>query len=160
MKNFLRYISRHSLWFPRGHKGWVMPRLNPLESCSQGANGKRTWYLPEPQWFWRLRCRIFGYAGEAMCGGYKYPSMWHRGPDGFRCSATIWMRNHPDCRRAGMLRLLRFFQYRGKRFGRLLQFAGGIRATDHVGQCATKNISELGHRERSAAGSGVRNRRC
>lgn len=88
MIKFLRYSSRHRLWFPRGYKGWVMPILNPMESCNFGKNKKPTWSFSEPQWFWRFRRKFFGYAGSAMCGGYKYPSIWYRGPDGFRtCSA-------------------------------------------------------------------------
>lgn len=98
---FLRYNSRHSLWFPRGYKGWVWPRLDPLESCSHGKDRKRTLYLHEPLWLFRLRQRLFCFAGRHRCGrrgespmtsrqfgGDKpLPDTWDLGPDGNRtCS--------------------------------------------------------------------------
>lgn len=80
----LRYHGRHRVWFPRGYKGWIMPRLNPLESCSHAGN-KRTFGFYEPMWVWRVRQRLFTYAGPANCSGAK--ADWHRGIDGNRtCS--------------------------------------------------------------------------
>lgn len=84
MMKFIRYGSRHRLWFPRGYKGWVLPILNPLESSSHGAGRKRTWSLEEPRWFYFARKRL-AYAGPATCSGH--PARWERMPDGNRtCS--------------------------------------------------------------------------
>jgi hypothetical protein len=86
----LRYNSRHHLWFPRGYKGRWWPQLNPLESIYD-----RTWRqsFHEPIWLWRLRQRIFAYAGATTCNGA--PATWDWGPDGNRtCSHCGSI--HPD----------------------------------------------------------------
>lgn len=93
MKKFLRYHGKHHLWFPRGYKGWRMPRLNPLESCSHAPGNKRTWSLWEPTWFYFLRKEFFNDGGEAVCNGMK--TRWRIGQDGNRaCDMCGSM--HPD----------------------------------------------------------------
>lgn len=88
MLKFLRYNGRHRIWFPRGYKGWIGPKLNPIESCNSVKRGDkyvRTFGFYEPMWLWLLRQRIFSYAGPANCNGAK--AEWNRGPDGNRtCS--------------------------------------------------------------------------
>lgn len=66
--SLLRFNGRHSLWFPRGYKDQWFPKLDPLESCSHGKNHKRTLYLHEPIWLWRLRQRLFCVRGRQRCG--------------------------------------------------------------------------------------------
>lgn len=116
MKKFLRYRSRHSIFFPRGFGGKWMPQLNPISSCSHGANNKRTVRLDEPRWSYRLRHRLFGYAGQQRCGrrgeshfglndgGKELPDIWHIGPDGYRTCSYCGSLHYDDfmalCRRA------------------------------------------------------------
>jgi len=67
MKKFLRYGSRHCLWFPGD---WRLPQINPLVSSSHSAkSGKRTFRCYEPVWLMRLRQRLFCFAGRHRCGG-------------------------------------------------------------------------------------------
>lgn len=97
MKYFLRYNSRHHLWFPRGYKGRWMPQLNPISSSSHGKDSKRTLGFHEPLWLFRLRQRLFAYAGETTCGsvGTAAKATWDWGPDGNRtCSHCGSV--HPD----------------------------------------------------------------
>lgn len=102
---FLRYNSRHRLWFPRGYKGWVMPILDPIESSSCGKNGRRAFSINEPFWLFRLRQSLFCFAGKQKCGrrveswmgetNDPLPDTWDIGPDGNRtCSYCGSI--HPD----------------------------------------------------------------
>lgn len=100
MKRFLRYNSRHHLYFPRD---WSLPQLDPICSGSHSKSGrKRTFSWSEPLWLFRLRQRLFCFAGHHRCGrrgeswigsspafgGDKpLPDTWDMGPDGNRtCS--------------------------------------------------------------------------
>lgn len=107
MKNFLRYNSRHRLYFPGD---WKWPELNPIVSSSHTKSGKRTRSIDEPYWMFRLRQRIFCFAGKQRCPSrgdwansvFKVgqnsdllPDTWDRGPDGNRtCSYCGSI--HPD----------------------------------------------------------------
>ena len=97
MKRFLRYNTRHRVWIPRGAYGKTLPQLNPIMSSSHGKDGKRTWSASEPLWLFRIRQRLFAYAGRHKCGrrGESFhgrtdketPDTWDIGPDGNRtCS--------------------------------------------------------------------------
>ena len=98
IKRLLRYGTRHHVWFPRGYKGRVLPQLNPLESSSHGAGRKRTWSIYEPLWAFRLRNRLFNFAGLQRCGRrdeswqgreetHALPDRWDMGMDDNRtCS--------------------------------------------------------------------------
>lgn len=109
MKKFLRYHGTHRLWFPRGYKGWIMPRLDPLESCSHGANNKRTFDINEPRWMWKLRGRMFSFGGRHRCnerGPYvagRYaddnnpmPDVWRIGTDGNRSCSCCGSMHYAD----------------------------------------------------------------
>lgn len=93
----LRYNARHTLWFPRDGK---LPQLNPICSSTRSKSGKRTIYLGEPLWLFRLRQRLFCFAGRQWCGnrgpvGGWLPDTWDHGPDGNRtCSYCGSI--HPD----------------------------------------------------------------
>lgn len=115
----LRYNSRHRLYWCLGggtHQGRVpmgRPRLNPISSTSGG--GIRTISAHEPLWVFRLRQRLFSFAGRQCCGrrsesfcidgreAEALPDTWDMGPDGNRtCSYCGSI--HPDdlmevCRR-------------------------------------------------------------
>lgn len=96
---FLRYNSCHRLWFPGD---WKLPQLNPISSSSHSASGRRTFGWYEPGWLYRIRQRLFAFAGRHRCGrrgeswigqsatfgGDKpLPDSWDIGPDGNRtCS--------------------------------------------------------------------------
>lgn len=92
----LRYNGRHHFyWRIGGSKGMSRPMLNPLSS-SYGGN-IRNISLHEPLWLFRLRQRLFAFAGRQKCGrrieGWQgltdelTPDTWDRGPDGNRtCS--------------------------------------------------------------------------
>lgn len=85
MKNFLRYNSRHHLYFDRIH--WL-PELNPISSR---YSSKGEFMVYEPLWLFRLRQRIFAHAGKQRCGdrgqGSEMPDTWDWGPDDNRtCS--------------------------------------------------------------------------
>lgn len=97
MMRFMRYNSRHTLYFPRGYAGRVLPQLDPISSCSHGKDGKRCWSLHEPRWAFRLRQRLFAFAGRHYCQRRgesplgqtvdESPDTWDVGPDGNRtCS--------------------------------------------------------------------------
>lgn len=97
LKSLLRSNTRHTLWFPRGYKGKVLPQLNPIMSSSHGANNKRTWSFTESLWLFKLRQRLFAFAGKQRCGrrddswmgttDEALPDTWDIGPDGNRtCS--------------------------------------------------------------------------
>lgn len=86
--SLLRYNGRHSLHFPGD---WRLPRLDPMEYRSHSERGKRTSTWHEPLWMFRLRQRLFAFAGKQRCGdrgpGTEEPDTWDRGPDGYRtCS--------------------------------------------------------------------------
>jgi hypothetical protein len=95
--SFLRHNSRHTVWLPRDGR---LPQLNPICSSSHNKNGKRTVYLTEPLRLFRLRQRVFCFAGRHRCGrrddtfafpaGERrgvLPDTWDIGPDGNRtCS--------------------------------------------------------------------------
>lgn len=94
MIRFLRYNTRHSLWFPRDGK---LPQLNPIMSSSHSKGGKHTFRWDEPAWLFHLRQRLFAFAGQQKCGrrGDSHlgrtkealPDTWDIGPDGNRtCS--------------------------------------------------------------------------
>jgi hypothetical protein len=107
MLRFLRYNSRHSLYFPGDGK---LPRLDPISSRSHAEkSGKRTRALDEPLWLFRLRQRLFAFAGNHRCGRRDEslrpdlfsgsrgngPDTWDLGPDGYRtCSYCGSI--HPD----------------------------------------------------------------
>lgn len=94
LNTLARYNSRHSLYLERG-KGIA---LNPITSRSHDAWGGRTYRVYEPAWLWRLRQRVFAFAGNHRCasrdgsiygrhGDEGTPDQWHTGPDGVRtCS--------------------------------------------------------------------------
>lgn len=107
MKKILRYNSAHHLWFPRGSKygrGFVM--LNPITVASHGEDGKETVSLYEPLWLYRLRTRLFRFAGKQRCrrrddfGSFNRedgiaPDSWEIGPDGNR-TCNYCGSIHPD----------------------------------------------------------------
>lgn len=116
MTQLLRYGSRHHLYFPGD---WRLPQLNPICSSSHRKSGKRTRSVHEPRWLFRLRQRLFAFAGRQRCGrrgdfgdrtfpgryqGDPLPDTWDLGPDGNRtCSYCGSI--HPDdlmtiCRKA------------------------------------------------------------
>lgn len=110
----LRYNSRHRLY--HGDKGL---ELNPIVSSSHrhdrdgNRTERRTWDAHEPLWLFRLRQRMFCFAGRQRCGRREgtvhggtdmrgrrlqpgdLPDTWDMGPDGNRtCS---WCGSvHPD----------------------------------------------------------------
>lgn len=101
--SFLRYNTRHHLWWPRGYKGRWWLQLNPISSVYDG-----TWRLSlhEPRWLFRLRQRAFAFGGRQRCpergatvparGKIKaLPDTWDIGPDRNRtCSYCGSI--HPD----------------------------------------------------------------
>lgn len=108
MVKFLRYNSRHSLYYhptydqrggARALLGWS---LNPIGSMYDG----RQICLHEPLWLFRLRQRLFSFAGRQRCGrrddmfgvnrgDAELPDTWDMGPDGNRtCSYCGSI--HPD----------------------------------------------------------------
>ncbi len=86
---FFRYGCRHSLHFPGD---WRLPQLNPISSSSHAKRSrKRTRTFHEPLWFFRLRKRLFCFAGKQRCPdrfpGTETPDTWNIGQDGNRtCS--------------------------------------------------------------------------
>jgi hypothetical protein len=108
LMHFLRYNSRHHLWFPRGcHYGegrFVV--LNPIRSSSHNERHQRTWSWYEPLWVFRLRQRLFCVVGRQRCGRRDgmfarnrndgaLLDTWNKGPDGYRtCSHCGSI--HPD----------------------------------------------------------------
>lgn len=96
MLRFLRRNSRHHFyWLVAGPGGAKWPRLNPISSVHGGGN--RVVSLFEPLWLFRLRQRLFSFAGRQRCprrGESHFgqtdkplPDTWDRGPDGCRtCS--------------------------------------------------------------------------
>lgn len=101
MLKFLRYGTRHRIYFPRGYNGKYFPQLDPTVSSSHGANRKRTFDIYEPLFLFRLRLRLFAFAGNHRCpergefgqfqqrdgDNRKNPDQWHIHPDGNRgCS--------------------------------------------------------------------------
>lgn len=92
MKKFLRYGSRHHLyWQVKGLNGMQRPQLNPIQS-SYGPHVKNiSWH--EPLWLFRLRQRFFAFAGKTTCNGAE--ATWDWGADGARtCSHCGSL--HPD----------------------------------------------------------------
>jgi hypothetical protein len=65
---FLRYNGRHYFYWCLGGgdrpMGW--PKLNPISSAYGG--GIRTISAYEPRWLFRLRQRLFSFAGKQRCG--------------------------------------------------------------------------------------------
>lgn len=103
LRAFLRYGTRHSLYFSRDH--WL-PRLDPLCSSSHSKSGKRTWNIEEPRWAYRLRQRWFCQAGRQRCGRRddvfvrqanrnQLPDTWDWMPDGNR-TCSFCGSIHPD----------------------------------------------------------------
>ncbi len=91
MKHFLRYNARHTLHFPGDGK---RPQMDPISSSSHAVKSrKRTRSFTEPLWLFRLRQRLFCFAGAIKCSGYD--ATWDWGPDDNRtcsCCGSI----HPD----------------------------------------------------------------
>lgn len=99
MMRFLRYNSRHSLYYHPTYNsrggvrilfGWS---LDPIGSCYDG----KQIVMHEPLWLFRLRQRWFAFAGRQKCGrrgdswhgqtDVELPDTWDLGPDGNRtCS--------------------------------------------------------------------------
>lgn len=95
MKKFLRYKSRHSLYWPGDGRA---PELNPLSSRSHSEISRRpTARWDEPTWLFRLRQAWFCVVERQRCadrgmsmahrGHMAFPDTWDLGPDGMRtCS--------------------------------------------------------------------------
>lgn len=106
LMNFLRYNSRHSLFFPGN---WAFPQLDPLMTYSHVKDKNGNWtkkftkQLYEPIWMMRLRHRLFCVVGKHRCRrrgelpltspfvydlkDSEFPDTWDLGPDGYRtCS--------------------------------------------------------------------------
>lgn len=93
---FLRYNGRHHFyWRIAGSHGRTWPQLDPISSVSGGD--VRNISFHEPLWLFRLRQRLFAFAGRQRCGrraeswagatDEAEPDTWDRGPDGNRtCS--------------------------------------------------------------------------
>lgn len=108
MWGFLRYSSRHHFfWRLSGPDGVGMgvPRLDPVDGMVYGVRYKNiSWH--EPLWLFRLRQRLFAFAGRQRCGRRDdmfawsrgdgpQPDTWDWGPDGNRtCSYCGSI--HPD----------------------------------------------------------------
>lgn len=91
MLKFLRYNARHTIFIPRGYDGKFWPQLNPISSSNRGKNGKRTFSFTEPLWLFRIRNRLFNFAGYHACPDNAHfrhkKDTWDIGPDGNRtCS--------------------------------------------------------------------------
>jgi hypothetical protein len=99
MKKFLRYNSRHNLYYhpERGLK------LNPISSVYDGK--QKSWH--EPLSVYRLRKRVFSYAGRQRCGrrddpfAYNHndgelPDTWDMGPDGNRTCSYCGSMHYDD----------------------------------------------------------------
>lgn len=97
VRRFLRYNSRHHLyWRVGGSRGRTRPQLNPISPAYGGDIKNISFY--EPLWLFRLRQRLFAFAGRQRCGrrdeswygelgDTTEPDTWDRGPDGNRtCS--------------------------------------------------------------------------
>ncbi len=93
LRSLLRYNTRHTLYLEKG----VGIQLNPIMSRSHNADGSRTRRWTEPLWLFRMRQRIFAFAGRQSCGRRgesrlgatrdRLPDTWDLGPDGNRtCS--------------------------------------------------------------------------
>lgn len=106
LKNFLRYGSCHMLFLPGDG---AAPQLNPLGWSSHSKSGKPTRRWHEPLWAFRLRQRLFCFAGYHRCpdrgsvaavfkvpGGDKaLPDTWDLGQDGYR-TCSFCGSIHPD----------------------------------------------------------------
>lgn len=104
MIKFFRYNGRHHFyWRIGGPDGWTWPALNPISTVHGGGN--KNVDLWEPLWLFRLRQRLFAFAGRQKCGRRSEnwrgqpdgptPDTWDRGPDGCRtCSYCGSL--HPD----------------------------------------------------------------
>lgn len=80
LRRFLRHNCRHSLQFSR-KQGL---KLNPLSW--RYASDDRTFGWHESLWLFRLRQRLFCFAGRHKCRG-EFAATWDLGPDGNRtCS--------------------------------------------------------------------------
>lgn len=89
----LRHNCRHMVYFPGD---WELPQLNPYSSSSHTAKRKRTKKFIESLWLFRVRQRLFAFAGNHLCGDRQgllnrshWPKQdtWNIGPDGNRtCS--------------------------------------------------------------------------
>lgn len=108
LNTFLRYNSRHGLYYHPTYRqrggaaiilGWS---LNPIGSMYDGKQIS----CHEPLWLFRLRQRLFAFAGRQRCGrrddpfaisrnDNAHPDTWDMGPDGNRtCSYCGSI--HPD----------------------------------------------------------------
>jgi hypothetical protein len=102
----LRHNTCHHLYFPGDGK---LPQLNPISSSSHTASGKRTKSWHEPLWSFRLRQRLFAFAGRQRCPDRAQnpvasrrfnhdeplPDTWDVGPDGNR-TCSFCGSVHPD----------------------------------------------------------------
>lgn len=99
MKKFLRMNTRHNLYY---HPE-VGLKLNPISSVYDGK--QRSGY--EPLWLFRLRQRLFAYAGRQRCGrrddpfAYNHkdgelPDTWDIGPDGCRTCSYCGSMHYED----------------------------------------------------------------
>ena len=105
MKRFLRYNTRHHVYFEGGWLVW--PKLNPISSTF--SNDGKHHHFDEPLWLFRLRQNCFAFAGRQRCGrrgenpiASKYfngdkplPDTWDIGPDGNR-TCSFCGSIHPD----------------------------------------------------------------
>lgn len=102
LAKILRYNARHHLFFPCGYDGKTAPQLNPICSSSHGANGKRTKAWHEPLWIYRLRRRMFSFAGAHCCPSrvpdfrVGTPDEWNIGMDGNRTCSFCGSIHHDD----------------------------------------------------------------
>ncbi len=106
LMRFLRYNTRHHVYFPGD---WKLPQLNPISSSSHTNSGKRTLGFHESLWLFRLRQRLFAFAGRHRCGDrgrnplaskmfrgdQDLPDTWDFGPDGNR-TCSFCGSIHPD----------------------------------------------------------------
>lgn len=86
MLRFLRYNTRHHFyWCLGGKPRWKgdeptpmgRPKLNPISSVYGG--GIKNISMHEPLWMFRLRQRLFAFAGRQRCGRRDDPFAWNRG---------------------------------------------------------------------------------
>lgn len=97
LSNLLRYNGRHHFyWRIAGDHGRTWPQLNPISSCYGPRVKNISAY--EPRWLFKIRQRVFCFAGRQRCGRRDdpfsvnwndgaMPDTWDTGPDGNRtCS--------------------------------------------------------------------------
>lgn len=99
MMKFLRYNSRHRFYWNLGggrdNQKMQWPQIDPISSVMGG--GLKVISFHEPLWMFRLRQRLFAFAGKQRCGRRAeswhgqtdelLPDTWDVGPDDNRtCS--------------------------------------------------------------------------